>query len=946
MNPLSTPLSSTSTLMCFILSCLVLNLSAQYTITGKVLDAENKEPLIGANIIQKGTANGTITDIDGSFTFNLHEKPEQIISILYTGYYQKEISVNKELTEKLIIELEQTHYGECAVISHFPFSEGALKKINPESGENIGLLYASQLLQNEVAGLIVSRPGDDPNEGFLFRLRGISSFLMRTTPLIVVDGLPGVSLRMIDPNDISEIKVLKDAASSAKYGIMGHAGVIEVTTHQPQKNDGLNLQYNTYLSGHTLGREIPLADIETFVKANGEDYGDETDWVEEITRNTFSHAHHLIFSNKHKPMRYTASGGFKSNNGILNDSGFEQINGRVSFNSHLNKKINISGNLAYTKRDANYSIKNVFQSAIRANPTAPVRSNDPSFDEHGGYFHPSGFRTNPVATIAHEGNLERIKEKTGYVKLTYHLNTNQKIFTDANYSKKENIRGYNRLHEHIYRARRDKGEINHSRLNTTVGHEYSDRIRRINLGQTTGIGFYRSLEKTKYQNGSEIINSEKLSFSNLGDPPEKYAAKVNTDLDGEAGHKVYSFFSNTKIFGGPWEFNAHLRHEGLTYFLDEDFNNDINYHLFYGATIGLNLTDLFNLRYFSEGKFRLGYGKTGGIYEIRNKLNQKFRYVSDQNENVEWTPINMKEHDIIKSKWEEKKEINAGLDFVLYYGKIVGSFDFYHNNVNEIMVKNSWWLTAFGDVSNSGIEAEINIAPIQTNNFSWETNFLFSTNKSIIRRFSTTADLQEEYGFIWLENNKAAGLVYAFDNEKELKNGSFVPVDKNGDGRIRFEDDAKIIGSGFPKVNLSWQNHFTFGNFYFSFKLRSMLGHKLLNGHRLNYETNNARNSNIVMTKYFRHDLTQASETSYGHYFEKGDFLKLDYLNIGYLFETKKLDCTIYFAGQNLLTWTGYTGLDPEPRYFFDANPLIPSVEFEETYFRNKTVTVGLQIKY
>lgn len=923
----------------------------QTTIRGEVVDGETGELLIGAVILQKGTKNGTITDVDGTFKMTLLNDSNLILQVGYTMCYeQQEIIIG----DTLFCNVEMVPINcECEVVilpNFAAHSNGAIKKITPNKQQG-AVTYASQLIQNQVAGMNVSRPGDDPNEDFLMRLRGISSFQMRNTPLVVVDGLPQSSLYLIDPNDIASIKVLKDAASAAKYGILGHAGVVEIKTQQVADNfSGMSFDYRSYLSSNFLGREIPIADKKHFLAAGGNDLGHETDWIDEITKNTFSHGHHLNFKKRHKYVGYNASLGYRSNRGVLKKSGFEQMNGRIAFNAQPDEDLQILGQIAFTKRDINYSSKDAFREAIIMNPTAPVKLFDQAFEETGYYYHLPESWDSPMAMIDNRNNLERVLDKTAYLKTTFDLDANgvQQLFGNLNFTDRENIKATEIKMESRASARRNKGNINTSLLNLDIGHAYSNELGKVRISQKTGFGFYQVQQKDFYQYGSDIFKNGPLSFSNINADLSNYALDVNDRSVRQTGHRVYTIFSDTYFKNRYWEVNTHLRHNGLTYFNDEEFNDDVNYKLFYGTTFGIRLHEIGFpfFQYFTEAKLRFGYGKTGGAYERRPDRPFGFNLLSEQFHQTNWRPINMEEDNIIQSRWEEKKEINIGFDFVLSNERIYGSIDLYQNQLNDLMVNHLWWLQHYGEISNSGMEVDLHFIPIQNNNFSWKSNILFSTNKSVVGRFSLTKNLTFDHDYIWLENGEAAGQIFAFEEAEELQNGALTERDLNGDGRIITQDDAIIVGSGLPTVNLSWQNSFSFKRLRVHLQFRSLLGHRITNVYRALYEQNNASNGNFVMTKYFREDITNQSDFISPSYFEKGDFLKLDFINIGYDLPFEKMKCHIYLSGQNLLTWTGYTGLDPEARYFFDGSTLRPGVEFDNGHFRSKTVTVGIQMGF
>ncbi|MEO1262272.1 MAG: carboxypeptidase-like regulatory domain-containing protein [Bacteroidota bacterium] len=924
-----------------------LTLFSQTIVKGKLVDRKNQELFSGAVVLQKGTENGTKADANGDFQLTLIDSLEQTLQISHTHYYSFEVKVDGK--NELIVDLQSRRIPRCGIyLPRFSASVGAVKSVWLNQQQSGGFFYASQLFQNEVAGLQVSRPGDNPNQDFSFRLRGISSFQLNSSPLIVVDGLPQNSMSIIDPNDVSSIRVLKDAAAAAQYGVLGQKGVIEIYTLSASiyENRPL-LTYHTSLSAHFLGRKVPVAGPEQFLRAGGVGYGHQTDWMNEITETALSHGHHLKFNKNHEFISYSAALGYRSNRGVLKRSGFEQMNGRAAFQARPHHDLSISGQLAFTKRDMNYSSQEAIGEAIRMNPTAPIKSTDPAFEEYGNYFFVPEGGDNPVAMINNRTSLERIIDRSGNLVAKYRFSKGHLLTTTFNLQQRDNVKAYKINFESRTFPRRSKVNIDRSLVNFETRHRYFNYLGSVRIFQSTGIGFYRARQSIVHQRSQQIFDDTPLEFSNINSSLSNYADNVESDPFLESGHRVYSLFSNTHLKDSLWDLNIHLKYNGLTYFTEDAFNDDINYALFYGATLGIDLINLQIpfLQNFCEAKLRFGYGKTGSLYEMNHHFPYDFRRFGDQEMNTIWRPINMEDDEVIKSRWEEKKEINLGLDFVYEYDRFYGSIEFYQSQLTDLLVNQLWWVVPFGEVSNSGVEIDLTVLPIKKNNFRWETNFLFATNKSVLGRFSTIASSSGPVSFWWLENGRAAGQLIAYDVEEELVSGSYARVDVNGDGIILPEDDTRIIGSAFPKLNLGWQNRFSFGKWSLLFKFRSQLGHLIANGYRAEYEHNNTFSDNFVVTKYFREDLTNGIFFPAEPIFEKGDFLKLDYLNIGYDISSDQMDFHIYLSGQNLLTWTGYTGLDPETRYQSSGHSsLLPGYEYTNGHFRSKTVTLGVQV--
>ena len=271
---------------------------AQRTITGTVTDAETNEPLIGASVVAVGTTTGAITDFDGNYSLDVPDGTTAI-QFSYTGYatMEKELGASNKLDVQLVAgtildEIVVTGYGtqkekeitsSVVELSAKDFNQGVIAD-------------PAQLLQGKVAGLQVYNRGGNPNNQAVIRLRGLSTVGANVQPLVVIDGVIGASLQNVDPNDIESISVLKDGSAAAIYGSRGSSGVIIVTTKKGKASDELQWSYTTQLSTESILNQIDVLNPTEFVDAGGTNLGSQTDWIDEVTRNPFSHNHGLSVS--------------------------------------------------------------------------------------------------------------------------------------------------------------------------------------------------------------------------------------------------------------------------------------------------------------------------------------------------------------------------------------------------------------------------------------------------------------------------------------------------------------------------------------------------------------------------------------------------------------------------------------------------------------------------
>lgn len=256
------------------------------TISGKVTDGETGESLPGVNILEVGTSNGTVTDLDGNYSLKVGANATLAFS--YTGYASQNVAVGAGNVLNVVLQLESQAIGEVVVVGYGTQRKkeitSAVTSVKADDFNRGTVNDPSQLLQGKVAGLNIVRPGGDPNGGFQIRLRGVSTVGANAEPLVVIDGVIGGSLATVDPNDIASIDVLKDGSAAAIYGTRGSSGVILITT-KSGKAGKVSAEYNGSIASESLARTVPFMNADEYAKVPGAiNLGAKTDWLDLVTR--------------------------------------------------------------------------------------------------------------------------------------------------------------------------------------------------------------------------------------------------------------------------------------------------------------------------------------------------------------------------------------------------------------------------------------------------------------------------------------------------------------------------------------------------------------------------------------------------------------------------------------------------------------------------------------
>ena len=387
----------------------------QKAISGKVVDSKG-ESIIGANIMEKGTSNGTITDFDGNFSLNVSAK--SVLQISYIGYKTQEIPVSQLKAGAVITLKEDTEVmDEVVVIGYGTQRKGdvtsAIASVKAEDFTVGKVGDAADLIKGKVAGLSIAKGSGDPNATSAIRLRGVISVNGSTTPLILIDGVEG-DLSTVAPENIEAIDVLKDASAAAIYGTRGANGVILITTKTGKREAHTTASYSGYVSASQFGKKLDFMTAEDVRagKTNFTDKGYDTDWLDAISRTGFTHNHNFNISGGTKQTTYSADFTYRKEDGVIMNTYAEDIRMRFDV-SHwmLNDMLKVNLNMVkkWHKNSATNATatdqSNIYRQAIARNPTAPIYNEDGSYNEDFGvnyYYNPVGMLEERLGNYTYE----------------------------------------------------------------------------------------------------------------------------------------------------------------------------------------------------------------------------------------------------------------------------------------------------------------------------------------------------------------------------------------------------------------------------------------------------------------------------------------------------------------------------------------------------------------
>jgi len=964
---------------------------AQKTVTGKTTDSKDGSALPGVSITVKGTGTGTQSKPDGTFSVSVPANAN-ILLFSSVGYATQEVNISGVTTIDIALTATGTSLNEVVVTGYGTQRRkevtSAITTINADQFNKGNISNVAQLLQGKAAGLSISRPGGDPNGGFVLRLRGLSTLGANTSPLIVLDGQIGADINTIDPNDIQSIDILKDGSAAAIYGTRGSSGVIIITSKKG-KSGQAQVTYNGSVTAENPVKFTPHMTAAEFKKLPGaKDYGSSTDWNDEITRTAISHVHNLSLSGGAQGTTYNASVNFRDEQGVAIRTGFQQLNSRLNLTQKaLNNRVTFNLIVNATRRTQDNGFGHAFKYATIYNPTAPVHTTDPLFDiAHGGYFETNLIDySNPVAVLEQNTNTTEIKRLNFNGSADIEIARNLKFLvryaqqTSSSYNELYSPRtawisrgffnDYSGFSRGGYSYKKDDESYDQLYENTL---SYDHSFKKLTLAAVGGYSYQNFLFKGYSLGAGNFVTDGS---------GENFGAAVNlqqglaTAASYKNGYKLIAFFGRVNLnYDNLVYLSASFRHEGSTRFGANNQWGD-----FPAVSAGVDLKRLVDVNFINTLKLRGSYGITGALppssylslpvwstsgssYLGNGVYGFAYAGVGNPNPNL---------------KWEKKAELDIGLDFSLLNSRLTGTFDYFNRKTRDLIFNvtvpsppnlyTTTWKN-IGQLDNSGFEATANYDVLKGRALNWTTGATYSRYHIVLAKLDESlkgsyvgatnlgTPGQEATQLTRAVEGQPIGILYGYKFLGYTPEGYYLFDDGTGKGVPDSSNKAQrtVIGNGLPKFEFGWTNTFRYHNFDLNFFIRGSIGHQLINTFRAFYENpKNATNYNIVNSKFFNPALKDKQIYS-SIDVEKASFAKLDNASLGYnvsslpkkgmLSSVRSL--RIFVTAQNLFTITNYTGVDPEVRYVDGTNVLAPGIDRRETWVYTRSFTLGVNLGF
>jgi TonB-linked SusC/RagA family outer membrane protein len=944
--------------------------NAQSVVTGTVRDRDGA--IMGATILEKGTNNTTVSDKEGHFKLTLRGAG-RTISVVYIGYARQELTVPASGFASILLQEDLNKLNEVVVIGYGAVKKsdvtGSVSSIKSED-LNLGGTTSSlgQAIQGKAAGVQVQQSSFAPGGAISITIRGGNSINTSNSPLYVVDGFITDNGNQVNPNDIDDIQILKDASATAIYGSRGGNGVVLITTKKGKMGkvsidaDVSNgSQYLTYHPDLLTGQQYTAIQNSTALEDGNPPIFPEsfpvtnTNWMDAATQNAKVQNRSLSISSGDQNSKIYVSGNYLKQLGVLKNTGLERYTARIGAEKTLNERVKLSANFYGATTDQKLQ-------SYSGDITAPLFSlltalpNIPVYNEDGSYYVYQG-KNNALANLLEPTNRTGNKLINGNVALDYTVIKNLTYHLGAGSEYSQNSAGQ-------YTPRTlTAGKINNglasqqniSAFRWLVENYFTYKYTLKDHDFTLLVGNSNQKDVTESLSaGAKGFPTDVFLYYNLG---------AGSLVNGYASNKAES--SLTDYYG---RLNYGYKDKILaTFTLRDDasskFGSNFRHGIFPSGALAYKLTDeafIKKLNTFSLLKLRVSYGITGNDripnYQYLSTFSNYSTVLSDGGPlQVGIEPSSLSNPNL---KWESTAQFNAGLDMGFLNDRISATVDVYRKKTSDLLINipiGQWWgfstqLVNGGSIENRGIELGINSRNVSTANFSWNTSFNVAYNKQkalslsdnvkIIssvtanpsgtvsgREFSRLVpgrELGELYGYIYAGVLKT-GETYA--PQPGSKPGDPKYADLNGDGAIT-PDDQTYLGNSNPHYTAGFGNDFHYKGIDLNVFFQGAFGYSLFNMNRLVLESTTGadalnrfvagtnENTSIPREGYFL--------STYGGYVnskfvENASYVRLKSVSISYNFPSKIFEKTrilqglrIYAEAQNLLTITNYTGTDPE----------------------------------
>ncbi|HLO92011.1 MAG TPA: TonB-dependent receptor [Lentimicrobium sp.] len=949
-------------------------------ISGKVTD-ESGTGLPGVTVLVVGTTNGTVTDLDGNYKITANQGT---LRFSFIGFTTQEILIGTQNTVNVTLAEEYTELNEVVVIGYGTQQKKdlttAVVTVDEEEFKDRPIQNAQQALQGKAAGVQVTQPSGKPGSSLSIRVRGATSVLAGNEPLYVVDGLPTTDIRGLNPNDIASMSVLKDASSAAIYGARAANGVVLITTKRGQTGTP-NISFNAYYGVNQLRKGLDVLttkqyrDLMTDMGQSWDpSWSGYTDWNKEVFQTGNHQSYQVSVSGGDEKSKYFVSGGYLTVNGVIHPARYDRYSVRVNLDNKLSKWLTLNTTvnvLDMSTKDTPDNLSSgrggVIMSALNTPPFLSVYNADRT-QFASNPFQPSW--ENPVAYMqgADQESIDRrvFGSVAGTAEIIKGLSYTSRLGLDMNnhewnYYLDPFRTNYGRQNHGIGRA--DKSVTNSVLWENTL--TYKTDIGKSTIEGLAGSSIQKQRWSQSYLDGSNFPSDTNVRTL--------YAANTITGGTNRSEWSLASFFGRV-----AYDYNDRYY---LTVSLRRDGSSKLANH--WGTMPSVSAAWRISAENFMQGidfiddlKLRGSWGRNGnqeGISDYaRFGLINYYRVTPDPNAPLSGPGSVRVTYGNPDLKWETTDQTDLGFDLTTLNGRLTFTFDAYIKKTRDVLLNvslsNTLPITSIqtnaGEIENKGFEFNIH-SVILDKPVNWTTDLNMSFNKNKV----VSLDYTDVYYFgrIYSNNQEVSvvraglelGSFFGYESEGvDPETGDIIYKDVNGNG-VFDTGDRTVIGSGQPDFIFGWTNTFSYKKFDLSIFFQGSYGNEIYNASRVDLEgmfdsknqlttvlnrwTPENRNTDIPRARFQNLDNVRNSS----RFIEDGSYMRLKSATLSYrLLDNYKFIkvLSLYVTGENLLTFTKYSGFDPEVNAY--GNSAVELGIDYGTYPQARSIILGVNVNF
>lgn len=989
---------STKAFLMTVLSSMLMILSASaqtgstINVRGTVKDVAG-EPIIGASVLLQGTTSGVVTDYDGNFSIQAPGNGTLVIS--YVGYITQTIAIQNRNSIEVILQEDMELLDEVVVIGYATGStrtiSGAVEKVGREDMNAGVVVNPLDALKGKVAGVNIQKTGGDPTAGSAIRIRGTTSLSGGNDPLVVIDGVFGdlALLNALSPSDIESFTILKDASETAQYGSRGASGVIVVTTQKGKAGtksinyDGTFGVEDVYKTINMLNADGYRAAVESMGYANALDKGANTNFMQEMLQTGYTQNHRISFGGGTAETNFRASLGVIDQKGIIKNNSMRNYTAKIDGSQlYFDNKLKLDLGMFGSKRESRYvnDYQKTFYSAASFNPTFPNTQND-----DGTW--PEDPNANEV-----DNPLGRLtisdKEDNAYLstngRLTWAINDNLNFsaFGSYTYNAKENMNYIPTNIKQGVREGRGKAYRGMNKSNILMGNISLNYKKMFQNSRLDALALVegQNYNYTGFGANARGFDTNFFGYDNLA---AGAVVKYGDVSSYKNGYSLNSFLGRVNyMYANRYIATVNMRFDGSS-----KLGENNKWGFFPSASLAWVMSEesfLKDINEINEIKWRVGYGRTGnqdaisaynslllmgpsGLTSVNGVPTVTYGYNRNANPDL---------------RWETKDMFDVGMDASFFDRKLTATIDYYYSRTKDLLYNydvpvppfvHPKLLANLGEMENSGLEVSLGITPLRTEdmeltvsgNMAFQKNKLLSLSGTYMGQELNAAEYMQlarinGAGFqggntyvTYQVVGQPLGVFYLPKSNGIINDGlgsySYNILNLDEDPAINLNNgaDRYFAGQAMPKVIMGTNISFRYKAFDIQTQMNGAFGHKIYNGTSLSYMNMNVFPTYNVLPDAPEKKIFDSTVTDY--WLEKGDYLHIAYVTLGYNFNVEKMknwvnSIRLTASVNNLHTFTNYSGLSP----MINSTTVNEELGLDDKRFYplSRTYSLGLSINF